>query len=161
MTSPFSKRINLKWYHINLHFTKRPLAAFSLLFASFLKVNDTHCRCVKNRVFDVCSWILIKSQDKHWALLASAISRSSNCLSLSPIQAHSMLLCLYRLTSSTISALPFLALGAFVGHGFWVCMCNCLCVCVYISLNHVPVSTLSVWKGWVYVIAQLEPLTKT
>lgn len=40
--------------------------------------------------------------------------------------------------------IAFLAQGAFVGHGFWVCMCNCLCVCVHIVKSCFCKHTVSV-----------------
>lgn len=66
---PISKRINIKckmyircpinWKYY-MHFSDRPLAAFSLHFTSFLKVNDTHCRYVLK---PMC--VLNSHQDKH------------------------------------------------------------------------------------------------
>lgn len=40
--------------------------------------------------------------------------------------------------------IAFLALGAFVGHRFWVCMCNCLCMCVHIVKSCFCKQTVSV-----------------
>lgn len=40
--------------------------------------------------------------------------------------------------------IAFLALGAFVGHRFWVCLCNCLCVCVHIVKSCFCKHTVSV-----------------